>query len=227
MAEADDTPRIISRKEAKKLGLMFYFTGKPCPNGHIAPRYVSVWICTGCSKMHMAELREATVERRKLRPLSIRQKAQANGDKRYFNGKPCPRGHFAERLTVNGACVECMREDRIRNGKKPKVRRRRIAYRKRNAERYRAHVRNRRAAAAQQDGTHTQEDILAILELQDGRCAYCRKKLRGKWHVDHIIPRSKNGSNDRSNLQLTCRACNLRKHNKDPVEFARLLGRLI
>lgn len=38
----------ISRSEAKELGLKTYFNGKPCPNGHIAPRNVGNSCCTKC-----------------------------------------------------------------------------------------------------------------------------------------------------------------------------------
>src|ERR1700678_1301496 len=33
--------------------------------------------------------------------------ARANGFLRYFTGKPCRRGHIAERHTSNGVCMEC------------------------------------------------------------------------------------------------------------------------
>lgn len=39
---------IISRKEAKTLGLKHYFTGKECPNGHISKRTVSSYGCVQC-----------------------------------------------------------------------------------------------------------------------------------------------------------------------------------
>ena len=31
---------IIRQKDAKKLGLKYYFTGKPCPKGHTSKRYI-------------------------------------------------------------------------------------------------------------------------------------------------------------------------------------------
>ncbi len=40
---------IISKKEAKLKGLRFYFTGKPCVNGHTCERYTSSG-CVICSK---------------------------------------------------------------------------------------------------------------------------------------------------------------------------------
>lgn len=43
---------IISRKEAHRLGLNKYFTGKICRHGHAAPRYTASAICTKCNKLY-------------------------------------------------------------------------------------------------------------------------------------------------------------------------------
>ncbi len=40
--------KIISRKEAKELGIKTYFTGKPCKHGHVAERHVTSKGCIGC-----------------------------------------------------------------------------------------------------------------------------------------------------------------------------------
>lgn len=36
-----------------------------------------------------------------------RYDAVAQGKKRYFTGKPCKRGHYSERRTCSGLCIEC------------------------------------------------------------------------------------------------------------------------
>jgi hypothetical protein len=43
-------PDLITREEAKARGLKRYFTGKPCPNGHVAERYVSHKNCIECQQ---------------------------------------------------------------------------------------------------------------------------------------------------------------------------------
>lgn len=40
-----------------------------------------------------------------------RAQALSSNSARYFTGQPCRRGHYAERYTVNGGCVECMAQN--------------------------------------------------------------------------------------------------------------------
>lgn len=217
-----------ARDAAIARGEKFYFTGQACLRGHVAKRYVSCFRCFECFKDELVEKRQRTVERRATRTLSPREQAKAEGRTRYLTGKPCPRGHFTERLTVNGACVQCSRDaTKIREEENHELRDRRLTYRKDNDERYRAHVRNRRAKAKGAGGSHSQRDVDAIWDKQLGRCAYCRRRLSRGYHVDHIKPISGGGDNSRRNLQLTCGPCNLRKGSKDPIAFTRELGRLI
>ena len=41
---------VISRKQAKDLGLQRYYTGKPCKHGHICERYFKTGACVVCSQ---------------------------------------------------------------------------------------------------------------------------------------------------------------------------------
>jgi 5-methylcytosine-specific restriction endonuclease McrA len=101
------------------------------------------------------------------------------------------------------------------------------AWGKANPEKIAQNNRNTRAQRKLAAGKHTQTDIDAIFALQRGRCAYCRRSIRNGYHVDHIVPLSKGGSNSRRNLQLTCAACNMSKKDRDPIRHAQRLGRLL
>jgi 5-methylcytosine-specific restriction endonuclease McrA len=89
---------------------------------------------------------------------------------------------------------------------------------------------NRRAHKLNNGGKHTGAQILALFDLQSGVCPYCKTKLHksGKniFHADHIVPLSKGGTNDISNIQLLCPSCNMSKHDKLPEEFAAKFGKL-
>jgi 5-methylcytosine-specific restriction endonuclease McrA len=79
-------------------------------------------------------------------------------------------------------------------------------------------------------GKHTAEDIAAILKAQNYKCAYCRVKLRLKsrqTHIDHIMPLSRGGSNDKKNLQALCQHCNASKNARDPIDYAQAIGLLV
>ena len=58
----------------------------------------------------------------------------------------------------------------------------------------------------------------------DGRCAYCGKELGTRWHVDHIQPLSRGGSDDIGNMNPACIRCNLRKGGLTVEEFREEIG---
>jgi hypothetical protein len=50
-----------------------------------------------------------------------------------------------------------------------------------------------------------------------GRCEYCRmtQEIQGaEFHVEHVLPRAKGGSDALDNLALACPSCNLRKADR-------------
>ena len=175
--------------------------------------------------MEAAKVR--TAERRAAQPKSFRKIAIENGDLTYKSERPCPAGHMSFRRTSNGQCVECEAiKAREWLEKDPANLTKRKEYVKRNAERYRVHARNRKAKLKGLSGSHTQKDIIRLIVQQRGRCAYCQEELDA-FHVDHIVPLSKGGDNGPRNLQITCPTCNLKKSRKDPLEYARQIGKLL
>jgi len=96
-----------------------------------------------------------------------------------------------------------------------------------NKERFLANSRNRRARKKGNGGAHTKEDIELLWELQRGKCVFCLKPLkRGAFHIDHHIPLAKGGSNDRGNLRLLHKKCNLEKAAIEPAAHAKRNGML-
>jgi 5-methylcytosine-specific restriction endonuclease McrA len=68
-----------------------------------------------------------------------------------------------------------------------------------------------------------------ILERDNWRCCNCEIKVHdrriGDWntpdkaHIDHIMPISKGGNSEPSNLQTLCRTCNLSKQDKVELQL--------
>lgn len=54
---------VISRKEAKEKGLKYYFTGKPCKNGHVSERHLSNGACYLCAAEMMRKYCEQNKEK--------------------------------------------------------------------------------------------------------------------------------------------------------------------
>ena len=58
--------------------------------------------------------------------------------------------------------------------------------------------------------------VARLLKKQQGKCAWCGLFFQhgDLWNVDHIVPKSKGGTDATDNLQLLHRRCHLRKHGK-------------
>jgi 5-methylcytosine-specific restriction endonuclease McrA len=202
--------KIISRQEAKALGLLRYFTGKPCKRGHIAERYTKRKVCFACQKEdHKRERVEFPEKRRERDRKSERKRIAANPEK------------------------EKARQKRWRDNNLDRVRATLRASRKRtnHYEKFREYYRHlakiSKARRKGAEGTHTRKQVIALLEMQCGRCVYCGKNIRKGFHEDHIIPLARGGTNYIENIQLTCPTCNLNKRAKDPIQFAQEIGRLL
>ncbi|HUY76937.1 MAG TPA: RNA-guided endonuclease IscB [Ktedonobacterales bacterium] len=70
-----------------------------------------------------------------------------------------------------------------------------------------------------QQGTLAGWEAREYLLLKWGyRCAYCHQEAT-RWEVDHLVPRSRGGSNRISNLAMACHACNQDKGDRTATEY--------
>ncbi|HQU83931.1 MAG TPA: HNH endonuclease signature motif containing protein [Pyrinomonadaceae bacterium] len=83
----------------------------------------------------------------------------------------------------------------------------------------RKHKHTRRARENNAEGSFTADDVSKIYHSQKGCCKYCLVEVGNDYHLDHIIPISRGGTNYPENLQILCETCNLRKAKKTPEEF--------
>lgn len=230
MDRSDACPKLISRDDAKRLGLKRYFTGVPCKQGHLTMRYVSTRQCAECQRLH----RRAQY-RKDPRAEIIKQQAYylANHDRERARRNAYDAANPEKKQAWFKAWYDRNREARSRqkaeerraNPELLQLRWRRWA--EANPEQTAANGRLRRARKRDAEGHHSGAEIKALLVRQKIKCASCSQSLKSGYHADHIVPLSKGGSNWITNIQLLCPTCNLRKWAKDPLIWAQTEGRLL
>lgn len=58
-------------------------------------------------------------------------------------------------------------------------------------------------------------------------CAYCGQKLDGQPSLDHVLPRSRGGSDGVGNRAPSCRTCDRRKDDRTPQELVEWALRVV
>lgn len=98
-----------------------------------------------------------------------------------------------------------------------------------NKPKCKIHKHRRRSRLKGATDHHTAADWEKVLQTHGACCAYCGKKgtKRNPLTRDHYIALTKGGSNAARNLVPSCKSCNSKKNNRDPIEFARSIGRLL
>lgn len=188
------------------------------------------WYCKQCSSSASANWRKANKETLKI------SKAEHHAAKKdHYNAKSkewyranleYARGKLKE---YRDAHVEELRAYSVewRKNNLEKSRSGVAEYQAKHPEMRKASRQNRRAKIKQADGVITKSVVLKLLKLQRGKCAVCKCEASGNYHIDHIYPLSKGGSNVIENLQLLCPACNLSKSAKHPIDFMQSKGFLL
>jgi len=178
---------------------------------------------------------------------TTRAEAKAVGAMRYFTGNACSRGHVADRYTTTGQCLECVKaqtgaqvksgyfkkhyqanrsrlvvkQRKYRAGNSAAVMAASKAWQARNPELTKQYKRKNKHMRRAAIGVFEQPDIDGLLRIQRSQCVGCDASLADEFHVDHIIPLAKGGSNWCGNLQLLCAGCNRKKSSLLPIEWRR------
>lgn len=87
-----------------------------------------------------------------------------------------------------------------------------------------AHKHRRRA---QEAGGLSWSDLRRWRNAQLNCCYWCGDKQAKEYTIDHYVPLAKGGKHVVGNLVIACRPCNVRKSAKDPLVFAKQMGRLL
>lgn len=87
---------------------------------------------------------------------------------------------------------------------------------------------SKRRHLLQKSSGYTKSDVQLQIKAQTDkkghlRCWWCGKPIIGAYHIDHVIPLVKGGSNNPENIVISHGKCNQKKGAKLPSEFA---GRL-
>ena len=117
--------------------------------------------------------------------------------------------------------------ERVRAAQRRADRKRPNRKRRLSREQERVNKEHRRALKRKAGGTHTVADIRDQYKRQKGRCYWCHAKVGDTYHIDHVIPLSRGGSNGPDNLVISCPFCNISKGNKLPHEWDGNGGKLL
>jgi 5-methylcytosine-specific restriction endonuclease McrA len=202
--------KTVSRQSAISSGLKYYFTGKPCPKGHIAERLVSDYGCRSCKVEAVKKWGKKNPERAALK---ARESVLRNWDK-YIERHKKWRNKNREKVRQTTKNYALQNPEKVKQMVKD--------WGIRNPDKRRISNLNRIARKNSAEGKFEKKDIQSLYLSQDGKCASCFEELI-QYHIDHIMPLVLGGSNWPSNLQLLCVKCNCSKGAKHPEEWKEYL----
>jgi 5-methylcytosine-specific restriction endonuclease McrA len=216
---------LISRADALASGLKRYSTGRPCKYGHVAERTVCDHACVECGRLHARkpEVRERLREYmaahqrryRKEHPDRVRATKMKHGHahlaayKRALRAKNPEPSRVALRRSFQKHRTKRMEESRAWKAANPEA----------NSRLQRSAKARRRALELGAEGSYTRQDIERMHMEQKFICAACPTDISVSYHVDHMIPLARSGTNFPSNLQLLCGTCNRSKGKKTMAEW--------
>lgn len=201
---------------------------KPC-----AKARKSAWYAANRDKDRAKQSAYRAANREKLNARSTAYRA-ANPD-RVKTAKAAWHAENRDEVLAKMAAYRAANRDEIRTKKAAwraanpeRVKAKDAAWYAANPEKKRIHRQNRRARKMESGGKLSNGLAERLYKLQRGKCACgCKQPLGDNYHLDHIMPLALGGTNEDENIQLLRATCNLRKHDKHPVEFMQQRGFLL
>lgn len=207
--------KFVSKEEAIKNGLKWYFTGVPCRNGHIYKRRLTdhcLKCCVAATKKYYSENPDKLIEYRK----SITIEKRREWINRWKSKNP---EHVKALKKLYTARYNKLYPNADYKGT--------VSWRKNNPEKFKAQYSKRRKSILNSSEHFTSDHIKFLIIFQKNKCCYCKNDISKKYHIDHIMPVALGGDNSNANIQLLCIKCNLKKSAKHPIDFAKEMGFLL
>jgi hypothetical protein len=158
----DELPK--SGSEAAACGFRFYYTGRPCAQGHNSPRYTKAGGCVACNRVKNVKRLGVDESRAGVRAVKhhTRMLAHKAGLTTYESPDPCKSGHYKRWVSTNN-CIQCDGEARRRHK-----------------------ISSRFSRIKKQYGL-TRDAYMAMVERQSASCAICGHTPESHFslHVDH------------------------------------------
>lgn len=172
MQQRTEAHEIIHRSEAKAMGQGWYFTGRPCPKGHVAKRSVSNCECRKCVDDRDARRRAKDPETARAKDRAYHSNAV---EARKSSAAKSRRKHVERRR----------QDDRERYARAPeKWKANAVAWGRKNKGKRVAMVAARRSWIKQA----TPKTLSAERRAEIKQFYVEAAGREGEWHVDHIVP---------------------------------------
>lgn len=190
----------ITRQEALKSGALRYFTGKPCPYGHVSERYVKTWQCVECIGKYARDWAKSNPEK----IADIGRKQREKNPEKYREWKSASQKR--NRASANA------RNRKWEDANREKVRARIAEWQKANPEKCLEKTRRRQAAKLQRVPAWADREAIGLIYrvAQLAKVTWPEVEI----HVDHAIPlrgKTVSGLHVHRNLQIMSGADNRAK----------------
>lgn len=207
---------VVTRKEAKALGLKRYFNGVPCPKGHLAERTFKKSTCVECSNTYYRDNRDRVLVARRINSSKIEFKEKKKAaDKVYYEANKEKVNEKKKEYKQRRKEFFTEHNKKYYETNKDKIKvRSKIYYEEKKID-YFIRASQRRACKRRASVFHDihKEEIKLIYK----KCAYV-SEVTGILHsVDHIVPlkhKLVSGLHVPANLRIIPAYENLSKYNK-------------